>query len=120
MPLVTGDRVDIFTLNKTKLIEELKIIKEDLMKLGQAKIVIADLKEANFMCNGQLYFVDSGEYYESVDQSDTTAANIYLTNLFFTGNILYNDLIQKTCYDKYLSAEMAKKNISRKEDSTRR
>ena len=95
MPYITGNREEVYELEKEKLIEEFQFIYDDLSLLGKERIVIDDLRISNFLCNKDaFYLIDTGDYYISRNIKDTT--------VFSYSNIVskYSLSIKNTSYGR--------------------
>ena len=65
------NKVDIKKLKMKKLLEELKLIKEDLLILKDNNIFIDDLHDNNFIYNKKIYFIDPGSFDINKNRSKT-------------------------------------------------
>lgn len=98
MPYISGNRKEVYELEKEKLIDEFKYIYDDLSLLGKESIVIDDLRISNFLCNKEaFYLIDTGDYYISRNIKDTTNVNINAFRIF-----TFSDIIGKAMQDEGL------------------
>ena len=80
----SNDKLEDFS--KKQLVEELKLLKEDLITLGKNNVEIGDLREENTISNkDSFYLIDCGDYL--FRDKDTTDINLKFFNSFFIEDI---------------------------------
>ena len=87
MDYVEETETKFFDFTKEKIIRELKLLKNDLIKLGKNNVEIGDLREENTISNDEsFYLIDCGDYLKK--ESETTIFNIRLFNEFLIDDFL--------------------------------
>ena len=85
---------EIINIKMTKLLYELKTIKNDLLLLKQNNVIIDDLHDNNFIYNKKIYLIDPGSF-----EIDNNKSEIYielfnreLMHHFILENIIFRDI----------------------------
>lgn len=102
----TGE--DIYQIDKSKLLEELYALREEIKILSQNFIRVDDWIPVNFMYDGMFRFVDSGQYkvdwyqiYGNRSQSEIQEWNDYTLTRFIIDYVIYPKWGTGTMRDSY-------------------
>ena len=95
MNYIEESNKDLTDFSKEQLIEELTLLKEDLIKLGKNKVEIGDLREENTISNDKsFYLIDCGDYL--LREKETTKENLYFFNSFIIEDFLTNIVFEES------------------------
>lgn len=85
----------IIDFPKKQLIDELSLLKEDLIELGENKVEIGDLRDENTISNEEsFYLIDCGDYLKR--NKDTTQLNIKYFNEYIIDNVLTDIVFEES------------------------
>ena len=116
MPFIQGySKENIKNMSMNQLIEELKLIEEDLKKLKDKSVDIDDLTDDNFLYNSKINIIDLGSYIinSNISKKELEVQNRRKYNEFVIKYILskavkltqkqINDLLIRYDLDEYMS-----------------
>ena len=95
MDYIEDSETSIIDYPKKQLIDELNLLKGDLIELGEKKVEIGDLRQENTISNeSSFYLIDCGDYLKR--KKDTTKVNYF----FFFNEYLINDILIDIIYEE--------------------
>ena len=100
-----------FNLNKDRLKEENKLLREDVEILSDNNLLLEDLLPKNTVYNNGLYLIDPGSYQfdSSLDTNQTYGINIEKINEYLIFDVLRNyHLVKHSKFDNYKSYAFSK------------
>lgn len=94
-----------FDLEKDKLVEEHKLLKDDIELLSDNKILLGDMSHENTVYHNGIYLIDPGGYQidSNIDINQAYGINMYLFNKYLIYEIIKNYCLVR--YDNFSEYE---------------